>query len=212
MLGGFHEFIHNWFGSELEFFGAIAALVYVWLAARVNVWNWPVAMLSTALYAVFFYNERLYSDAGLQLVFIGFQCFGLHFWLFKRSNKPVIKISRMRAKDWKIYVPATLIATILWALILQELKSDALMPWLDSLTTCISISAIILQSRKKIENWLWWIFVDIIYIPMYISQGFWVTAILYGIFVIMAVYGFRNWISHKETKDTKLDPSLLHDY
>lgn len=193
MYASFQAFIQQWFTNELEFYGAISGLICVWLAARENWLTWPIAMISSVLYALFFYGVKLYSDSGLQLIFIATQCYGLYFWLFKRNRDSGRSISRMRAKDWTIYVSATLLATIIWKPLLVQLKPDAAWPWFDSFTTCVSIAAIVLQSRKKIENWVWWIFVDLIYLPMYWYNGYYATAVLYSLFIIVAVYGWRHW-------------------
>lgn len=187
------EFIHFIQSGFLELTGFITGLLCVFLAIRNNIWNWPVAMISTVCYLVLFYQSRLYSDSALQIVFLGMQVYGWISWHRKPSLSNSGGISSMSSKQWGWVIVITLISTLAWGYLLPFIKKDQIFPYWDSLTTCISISAIILQALKKIENWFLWILVDIIYIPLYLVRELNLTAILYALFLAMAVWGALEW-------------------
>jgi nicotinamide mononucleotide transporter len=44
-----------------------------------------------------------------------------------------------------------------------------------------------------LENWLIWIFVDIIYVGVYISKDLYATAIMYALYIYIAAIGYLNW-------------------
>ena len=73
--------------------------------------------------------------------------------------------------------------------------TDAELVWLDSTTTVMSFVAMWMTARKYLENWvLWWV-VDVIATGMYIYKGIWPYAVLYAVYLGMAVWGWRAWKS-----------------
>jgi nicotinamide mononucleotide transporter len=71
--------------------------------------------------------------------------------------------------------------------------TDASLPWWDTLTTVLSIAAQLLLMRKVLENWVCWIAVDVLSIGLYVAKGVYLTAGLYGVFLVLAVLGWRAW-------------------
>ncbi|MBS3915149.1 MAG: nicotinamide riboside transporter PnuC [Bacteroidetes bacterium] len=188
--------------SALEFWAALTALVCVWLAARKNVWNWPVSIASTILYSIVFYDSQLYSDSLLQLVFIGFQIYGWAQWTKKLSGKnqnlekesawhnPIHFLSKPLRLT---YAFSMIFSTVIWYFILTRLKPNASLPEFDSVIFVISIYAIFLQAKKAMENWGLWIFVNVISVPVYIYKELYFTSAVYFVFIGLAVYGIREW-------------------
>lgn len=186
--------------NQIEFWAALTALICVWLAAVENVWNWPVSIVSTLLYALVFYRSRLYSDALLQLVFIAFQIFGWWQWAKKINNEREhnksghIKIHAISGKKRFLFVLMMLVFGILWYFFLIRMRPDVSLPAIDTAILSISIFAIILQAQKAIENWILWLICDLISVPVYMYKQLWFTAVVYALFLIIAVYGYRSWL------------------
>lgn len=181
-----------------ELWGAITAIACVWLAARENILNWPVSLVSVILYTKVFYDSRLYSDALLQIVFAGFQVYGWYQWQFSKKEvshvpKPLVQVHYLSpAHRFRVF----LLVCLLWPMWYQavvRIKPDASLPLWDSLTMIISIIAIYWQAKKVIESWWLWILVDLIYVPMYAQKNLYLTAIIYMVFLVLAGYGLGLW-------------------
>src|SRR5690606_24172675 len=71
--------------------------------------------------------------------------------------------------------------------------TDTDVPYIDGFCTAMSFVAQFLMTRKVLQNWVIWIIVDICYIPLYIYKGFWLTALLYGAFTVIAIMGYLDW-------------------
>jgi nicotinamide mononucleotide transporter len=50
-----------------------------------------------------------------------------------------------------------------------------------------------MSAQKWLENWLLWIFVNSIYIVLYIYKDLYLTALLYGLLIVLAVLGWLQW-------------------
>lgn len=177
--------------SILEWIGAVTGIGCVYLAAKQSIWNWPVGIISVLAYVIVFYESKLFGDAGLQIYFLGTGIYGWYFWLRKkeRQEKPVISLTPGQY-IWVII--ATLILSGLLGLFLHKFTSTNV-PYIDGCCTAISFMAQLLMTRKVLQNWALWIFVDICYVPLYIYKSLYVTAILYVILLVLACLGYIDW-------------------
>ena len=75
--------------------------------------------------------------------------------------------------------------------VLKTTDSDVV--FLDSITTAFSLTAMLLLARRKLENWIYWILADIIYIPLFIYKELYVTSLQYFIFLALAISGYFLW-------------------
>ena len=197
--------------NPLEVAGVLTGIVCVWLAARSNIWNFPVAIVSCGLYMVVFVRARLYSDAGLQLAFIALAAYGWWAWLRRRTatsgphpeaTPVVLPITRTAAGLWVALLGAG--ATYaLGAGYLFAHHTDAALPYYDSTTTAISLVAQYQLSRRKLENWLLWIGVDVVYVGIYWHRGLALTSLLYAVYLALAAYGYWEWV-----RESKTNPAL----
>lgn len=164
----------------------------VFLSARENVWSWPTAIVNVSLYTFIFFHSGLYSDMGLQVVYLGLSIYGWHQWLRGGENRTTLKVSRASPRIWAI---GTSLAVIVWLALAQYTSTlpGVSLPYLDSGLTALSLLAQWMMTRKIVENWLLWIIADIIYVPMYVSKELYVTAGLYAVFLVLAVIGFVRW-------------------
>ena len=178
----------------VEWFGVITGALCVYLAAKENILNWPVAMLSVITYIYIFYNAKLYGDTVLQFYFLGTSIYGWYYWTFGsikslKSERPVTSLS---AKEWGIFIGILPVLSFLIGFLLDR-YTDSDVPYIDAFCTVLSFIAQYLLTRKKLENWLIWIFVDIAYIPLYIHKNLIATAILYFVFLFIALKGYLDW-------------------
>jgi nicotinamide mononucleotide transporter len=175
----------------LEAFGFISGAWGVWLQVRENVWNWPVQLISSALYVVVFFNARLYSDSGLNVVYVVLYVLGWYWWLRGGEDHTELVIEPIRARMVIALLVLTVVITAGWTAFLTSIRDSA--PFLDALTTVLSLIALFLIARKIFESWHLWILVNLIYIGLYLYKGLALTAVLYAIFAALSVAGLVNW-------------------
>lgn len=127
----------------------------------------------------------------LQGVYLVLGAFGWALWILGKRGEAVLPVTHIR--------PLEILGCALFLLISVPLMMRFLhlaggaVPFWDALTTALSLSAQYLLSRKRLENWLVWIFADLIYVPLFISRELYLTAGLYGLFLILCVIGLFEW-------------------
>ena len=166
-------------------------MISVYLSARENILSWPTALVNVGLYTVVFYEARFYADMGLQVVYFGLSAYGWYKWKFGGANRTVLRVSRATPRVWVVLTVVNLVAWIALGSLLS--RTDATLPWLDSLLSTTSLCAQLLMTRKVLENWSIWIVLDLVYVPMFIARGLYATAALYAIFLVLAFLGWREW-------------------
>ncbi len=178
----------------IEWFGTIIGALCVYLAAKENILNWPFAILSVVAYIYIFYNAKLYGDTILQFYFLGTSIYGWYYWSYGKSSslKSERPVSSLVKKDWLMIITIQLVFSVIIGVLLDK-YTDTDVPFVDSFCTVMSFIAQYLMTRKKLENWLLWIFVDIIYIPLYIHKNLLATSVLYFVFLFIALQGYIEW-------------------
>lgn len=175
----------------LEWLGTLTGFLCVYLAAKQNIWNWPISIISVLSYAILFYDARLYGDTVLQFYFLSTAIYGWYYWHKRReeNKKPIVKANR---NQLLLSILAIIgLTTAIGYLLDSETNSDV--PYIDAFCTSVSFVAQFLMTRKVLQNWLLWVFVDICYIPLYIHKQLMLTAVLYLVFAIIAWNGYRDW-------------------
>ncbi len=182
----------QWLPLDLtEAFGFTSGAVCVWLVTRGSLWNFPVGLANNLFFALLFWRERLFADMGLQGVYFGLGLWGWWQWRHGGEQRSRLRVSRARRWEWLgILFFLTLGTWGLWELLIL-VKGAA--PFWDALTTTLSLSAQYLLCRKRLENWYLWILADLIYVPLYLSRGLPLTALLYAGFIALCVLGLGRW-------------------
>lgn len=177
----------------LEIVAFVLAVCMVLANVRVNPIGWPLAIVSSLLYALLFADSRLYGEASLQLVFIAVAAWGWWQWQRGRGLGGTALRVRSLAPRWRLLaLAATLAAWPLLALLLQH-TTDSDVPWLDALPTVASITGQLLLGRKLVDNWPVWVMVNIVSVGLFAYKGLWLTVLLYALFTLMALAGWRAW-------------------
>ncbi len=177
--------------SWLEVIGVITGLLCVYLAAKNIIWNWPFAIISVAIYIFIFYNTRLYADMGLQFYFLATNIYGWYFWSKKPATDDKAPVLLIKKKEVLFSILAIIVFTFILGSVLKY--TPASYPFIDSFCTACSLVAQLFLARKVLENWLIWIFVDIVYVGVYLFKGLHLTAIMYAIYVGIALMGYIDW-------------------
>jgi nicotinamide mononucleotide transporter len=178
----------NW----LEVSGVITGFICVYLNARENIWGWPMGIISCFLYIFIMYQAQFYADMWLQVVYVFLNAYGWYEWLYGGANKQALTVSHILPKEILLLLPAGILLTGV-AYYYFDTYTDAAQPFWDSFNTAFSLVAIYLQAKKRLESWLVWITVDIVYIPLFYFRGLYPTAGLYLAYLVLATAGYFLW-------------------
>ncbi len=177
----------------------VTGIIYVVLAARNNPQCWIWGIISCGVLAVMTVTKyKLYADGLLNVFYVVMGVIGLWGW---RSNQPMANISRLTMKEIVTYVIVGLLIAFLMSELLSE-YTPAAATKLDSVTTSFSIIATIWLVQRKLENWLLWIIVDVLYIYLYFSRSAPLYGVLFIIYAIVAIRGYFFWMKEYRTVST----------
>ena len=172
--------------SALELSAVITSFTAVLLGARGVRMTWPWYLISASLYAIFFYQVDLIASALLQFVFIGAAIWGWLGW--KKSG---VLPRYMNNKERAIWLSALVASWLITAPALENIGAAATLP--DSFLLVSSTLAQAVMVLQRNETWIAWIVIDIFGTYHYANQGYWFTALLYGVFTVIAFFGLKRW-------------------
>ncbi|MCY4198301.1 MAG: nicotinamide riboside transporter PnuC [Gammaproteobacteria bacterium] len=180
----------NWF----EVSGLVSGLLAVWLLIRQNMWTWPVGLAYAVVSCAVFAEARLYADLILHIFYVGMNGYGWWYWLFAgaRKRSSALPVSKVRARQaWALSV-FSVIGILVMGTMLDRCTQADFAYW-DSATTVLSFCAMWMMARKYVENWIVWFVVDIAAVALYLVKGLDLYALLYGVYLVMAVAGWMAW-------------------
>jgi nicotinamide mononucleotide transporter len=189
------EIILGWLlSNKIELLGAILGILYIFFSIRQSILTWPTGLLTSVLYTIVFFKSKFYADMGLQVYYVFISIYGWYFWLKgakseKSNSVPVRKLSK---KLW-VFLGVSSIAIYIILVIILINFTDSDVPYMDSLTTALSIVATWMLAKKYLEHWLIWIFVDAVSAGLYVYKNLWPTVILFIVYTMMAVLGYMEW-------------------
>lgn len=170
----------------------ITALLYVILAAFENIWCWLFGILSSALSVYLCYTGHLFLESGLSIFYVVIGIYGWYQWLYGNKEKKELAISKTTAKQLIVFIFISCAIWIPFGIVAYKFSTQAL-PFLDAFITAFSIVATYMTAKKILENWLFWVLIDGLAIVLYASRGFYLMALLYLIYTILAAAGYFSW-------------------
>ena len=173
-------------------FAVIISLIGVALTVKRNMWCWWFNFLAFSLYAYLFFTFKLYGETILQFFFMAVNFYGFYYWLKGQRQDDDIRIEPITAKTVIFQMCLAAVGGLIFGFALKQF-TDAAVPMLDSQLAAFSLLATYWTSRKHIATWVLWVFVDIIYVGMFIYKDLFLTAALYAAFVALAAYGWWQW-------------------
>lgn len=177
---------------SLEMVAMLITLVAVYLVTRQVVWCWPLSMVGVTLYAIVFFEARLYADMGLQGLYFALAAYGWWAWLRGGEDHGALTVSVASARTVVVLLSVATLSGFTLGFVLSR-YTDASLPFLDSMLTSFSIAAQWMQTRKLLQNWLVWLAVDVFYVSMFLYMGLYLTAVLYACFLLLAAMGYVQW-------------------
>ena len=179
--------------SIIEWLGVLTGLLYVILISFKNINAWLFALLSSAIYVYLCFISNLFLETGLQLFYVAMAIFGWLKW--KKDN---LENERNIIKwDYRLHLLNILISgslTFIIGYIFDNFTSQA-NPYTDAFSTIFSLVATFMVTKKVLENWIYWVFIDAVCIYLFASRGLYLTSLLFVLYTTIAVIGFFQWRS-----------------
>ena len=174
----------------LETTATVFGILSVWYARNNNVYVFPTGILSVLIFAYITYENRIYAETGINIYYFMMSIYG---WILWGSNNQKIqkKIAYSTSSENIFSFIITIVFFFTIYLALSQTDSDVII--LDSITTSLSLTAMLLLARRKLENWIYWIAADIIYIPLFFYKGLYIASLQYLVFLVLAISGYFQW-------------------
>lgn len=176
----------------VEATAVVLALAYLLLAARENIWCWLCAFASSTLYVFVLWDARLLTEAGLNVFYMAMAVAGWHQWRRHGAGEGIAQIVSMKWWHHLVLFAVLMALTTVSGRTVQSVTTAAY-PYVDSFVTWGSVITTILVIRKVLENWLYWILFDGVAIFLYINRGLYMTAVLFGLYVVIVIFGYQRW-------------------
>lgn len=184
----------------LDILTTILGLIYIWLEYRAHIALWVIGVIMPALDIVLYWQHGLYGDAGMACYYTFAALYGFYVWKFVKTRKkkeplPIIFMPRRQ------YLPTIVFFFVAWAAVYYVLITwtDSTVPLLDSFTNALSFVGLWALARKYVEQWVFWMVVDGVCTFLYIKKGIPFKAMLYGLYVVIAIAGYLKWRSVAKT-------------
>jgi len=176
-----------------EWTAVITAVIYLVLAAAASPWCWVFGIVSCAFWAyTAFELSDLSVDALLQVFYLVISVLGLYQWFFGGEGRSPRQISTMPMYLHILLIIIGLASTygVGW---LFETYTEAAVPYLDAFTTVFSVIITFMVIYKKLENWVYWLVIDSVYVYLYWSRGSYLFTILFVVYLVLVIIGMQRW-------------------
>ena len=181
-------FAEHW----LDILTTVLGLAYILLEYKANIWMWFVGFLMQALGIILYYQKGLYADCGMEFYYLAMTAYGYWKWVrgsVEKDSLPIRHFPRRLVLPWLVII-ACVWGAIYWLLVTF---TDSTVPLADSFTTALSVIGIWALAHKYLEQWFIWIAVDVVTCVLYFYKDIPFKASLYGLYVVIAVFGFFKW-------------------
>ncbi|MFJ2975709.1 nicotinamide riboside transporter PnuC [Kluyvera sp. NPDC087067] len=213
--------------SWIEAIGTIAGLLCIWLASLEKIVNYLFGLINVTLFAIIFFQIQLYASLLLQLFFFAANLYGWYAWSRQTGqNEAELQIRWLplpKALAWlaacviaiglmTVYIdPVFAVLTHIAVSVMQTLGMNVTMPVLqpdafpfwDSCMMVLSIAAMVLMTRKYVENWLLWVVINVISVAIFTLQGVYAMALEYLILTFIALNGSRMWMKSARERGSR---------
>ena len=189
----------------LDILGFVVGLIYLWLEYRASIWLWLASIVMPAVDMVLYYKAGLYADFGMAIYYCLAAVYGFVAWKWASRRSPHSSSSHDTSNPHshgiahfplRLVVPTVAVMLAIWVAIWWLLShyTNSTVPVTDAFTTAVSIVALWALARKYAEQWLLWLVVDAVCCVLYVNKGIPFKACIYGLYTVVAVFGYRKWL------------------
>lgn len=184
----------------LEFLGLVFGLLTVWYLIKQSILTWPAGITYVLISFVIFWRIQLYGDFILHIFFLVLNIYGWYYWKYgKKENEEELPVTTNSVKNNIMVLLLSVAGIVIFGFFLVKLPEmidglePAALPYWDATTSILSVTAMWLTTRKKLENWYYWLFIDVLATGIYIYKGIYFYALLYFIYIFLAAAGYIEW-------------------
>lgn len=178
--------------SYWEALAVFLAVAYLLLAMRQSLWCWPAAFFSTLIYSILFFDAYLLMDSILNVYYLLMAVYGWYAWKYGNKDDTELEVSSWGlSKNIQIILILSLVSLGFGYIMDNYTSAD--FAYLDSATTVFAVFTTYMLARKILENWLYWIVIDAASIYIYIEKAFYLTAVLFFVYTILAFVAYLQW-------------------
>jgi nicotinamide mononucleotide transporter len=177
--------------SIVEWLGVLSGLIYVILISNKKISAWFFALLSSGIYVYLCYISNLFLETGLQFFYVAMAIYGWLKWK-KDSSENENEIIQWKLKHHLINIFLSGSLTVIIGYIFDNYTSQA-NPYTDAFSTIFSLVATYMVTKKVLENWIYWVFIDAVCIYLFASRELYMTSILFLLYTTIAAIGYFQW-------------------
>ncbi len=183
----------SWY-EVFEITGVVTGLLAVWLLIRQNTWTWPVGFAYALVSVVVFLDAELYPDVVLHFFYVGMNLYGWWYWLFggRRKENEDLPVTTTPGRQGLLLLGLSILGILAMGFAFSSWTDADFVYW-NSVIAVLSFTAMWMMARKYLENWIIWFLVDVNAVILYLVKGLNLYALLYGVYLAMAVAGWMSW-------------------
>ncbi len=184
----------------LEIFGFLVGLLYLYWEYQADPKMWIASIVMPLISMWLYFEKGIYADFAINIYYVAIAIYGYRNWTRRRgTEKQTLPITRIPGSVLAGCIAAVGVLWVAIALVLINF-TDSTIPWLDAFTTAVSIVALWMGAQKYCEQWLFWLVVDLVTVPMQIYKGLVFYPILYSGYCVIALLGYRKWLRMAATR------------
>ncbi len=191
--------------TSWEMVAVFLSVTYLLLAIKQNLWCWVAAFISTLIYTVLFFDASLLMDSALNMFYLIMAIYGWYSWKYGNGinkNEELEITTYGLNKNLKIIGALIIVSLILGYIMANYTSAD--FAYLDTFTTVFAVFTTYTLTKKVLENWLYWIGIDSVSIYIYINKGFYLTAVLFAFYTVLAFIAYNNWKKEYENLEYRI--------
>jgi len=176
----------------LEFVAVFFGIASVIFSRKENIWVYPTGLVNTTIYIHLSIVAGLYAEAAVNFYYTVMSVIGWSMWAKKDAAQQMLRISASSPRDWFVAISFFSGCWLVLYLVLRYC-TDSTVPLADAFASATAYTGMLLMTRKKLENWLWWVMTNIAAVPLYFIKGYPFTSFQYLVFLALAILGYLEW-------------------
>ncbi|MDQ8194471.1 nicotinamide riboside transporter PnuC [Coraliomargarita sp. SDUM461004] len=180
--------------SPIDWFAMLTGIAGVYLSIKEKTLAWLLFILCYIAYVYISFRESYFAFGGMNVIFVAVASYGWYQWTKSTQDNTAdeVRISHLPANRRWLVATFICIGTIGIGWTLAQ-TGEARLPYYDAFATSCALVAQWMLSRKHIENWIFWILSDLVYLVFFFNDRIWPSVILFAVFTLLAVKGWLTW-------------------